>query len=78
MKDPVLDKLAKKHGKSIAQIMIRWCIEVGAVPLPKSAHKERIEENFDVFDFKLDKQDMAELTKLDENFRTCWDPTHVP
>jgi diketogulonate reductase-like aldo/keto reductase len=78
MKDPILAGLAKKHGKSIAQIMIRWCIEVGTVPLPKSAHKERIKENLDVFDFTLDKQDMTELTKLDENFRTCWDPTHVP
>jgi diketogulonate reductase-like aldo/keto reductase len=77
MEDLVLAGLAKKHGKSIAQIMIRWCIEVGTVPLPKSAHKERIEENLEVFDFSLDKQDMAKLAKLDEDFRTCWDPTHV-
>jgi diketogulonate reductase-like aldo/keto reductase len=77
LEDPVLAKIAKKHGKSIAQIMIRWCIEAGTVPLPKSAHKERIKQNLEVLDFSLDKQDMSELTKLDEDFRTCWDPTHV-
>ncbi len=48
--DPTLAKIAKKHGKTAAQVMIRWCIEIGTVPLPKSTHKDRIKENFEVFD----------------------------
>lgn len=77
MKHPILDKIAKKHGKSNAQIMIRWSIETGAVPLPKSTKKEKINENIDVFDFSLSVEDMEEIKKLDDNYRTCCDPTHV-
>jgi diketogulonate reductase-like aldo/keto reductase len=77
MDDPTLEAIAKKYGKTVAQIMIRWCIELGTVPLPKSTHKERIEENIDVFDFKLDNDDMAKIAKLDENYRTAWDPSDV-
>lgn len=75
--NPVLSKIAKKHSKSVAQIMIRWCLQVGALPLPKSVHQERIKENFDVFDFELDKADMTDLKKLDKGYRTAWDPTNV-
>jgi diketogulonate reductase-like aldo/keto reductase len=77
MNEPVLSSIAKKYGKTNAQIMIRWCIEIGTVPLPKSTHKNRIKENFEVFDFKLDTNDMAKLKKLDRGLRTCWDPTNV-
>ena len=73
----VLAEIAKKHGKTPAQIMIRWCLEIGAVPLPKSVTAERIKANIDVFNFALDKADMAKLKPLDRGFRTCWDPTHV-
>ncbi len=75
--DPVLVEIAKKHGKSTAQVMIRWCIEAGAVPLPKSTHPDRIKQNIDVFDFKLDEDDMKQIKKLNKNLRTCWDPTDV-
>lgn len=78
MDNAVLAKIAKKHGKTPAQIMIRWCIDIGTVPLPKSAHKDRIKENIDVFDFKLDEQDIKQISKLDKNHRTNWDPTNVP
>ncbi len=74
----VLATIAKKHTKSPAQIMLRWCVEAGTVPLPKSSTSERIAENIDIFDFKLDSSDLAELKALDENHRTCWDPTRVP
>ncbi len=77
MNNPVISKIAKKYGKTNAQIMIRWCIEVGTVPLPKSVHKNRIAENIDVFDFKLDKEDMKQIAALDCNYRIAWDPTHV-
>lgn len=75
--NPVLARIAKKHAKSPAQIMLRWCVEVGAVPLPKSSTAERIAENIDIFNFKLDSGDLAELKALDANHRTCWDPTRI-
>lgn len=74
----VLQDLAAKHGKTPAQIMLRWCLEVGTVPLPKSVTPARIKQNSEVFDFTLDKSDMAALKKLNKNMRTCWDPTNVP
>lgn len=76
--NPVLAEIAVKHQKTAAQIMIRWCIEVGTVPLPKSTRKERLQENLNVFDFSLDAEDMAKLKMLNKNLRTCWDPTRVP
>jgi diketogulonate reductase-like aldo/keto reductase len=75
--DPVLVDIAKKHGKSTAQIMIRWCLDIGTLPLPKSTNPERLKQNIDVFDFKLDADDMKKIKGLDRNLRTCWDPTHV-
>ncbi len=75
--NPILAKIAAKHHKNPAQIMIRWCIEMGAVPLPKSTHPGRIKSNLDVYDFQFDSEDLADLKSLDQNFRTCWDPTHV-
>jgi diketogulonate reductase-like aldo/keto reductase len=77
MDNKVLKAIADKHGKSSAQIMIRWCIEKGTVPLPKSANPDRIKANIEVFDFSLDADDMAQIKKLEANLRTCWDPTHV-
>ena len=70
--------LAKKYDKTPAQIMLRWCIEKNLVILPKSAHPKRVQENFEVFDFTLDDVDMKELAGLDQNIRTCWDPTYIP
>jgi len=75
--NPVLAEIARKHGKTPAQIMIRWCLEAGAVPLPRSKTPERIRSNFDVFDFSLDAGDQQQLSALDQNLRTSWDPTHV-
>jgi diketogulonate reductase-like aldo/keto reductase len=76
--DPILAEIGKKHNKSSAQIMLRWCIEVGTIPLPKSVTPKRIKENFDIFDFKLDADDMTKIRGLDKGMRTCWDPTYVP
>ncbi|KAJ5988746.1 hypothetical protein N7481_003956 [Penicillium waksmanii] len=73
MKEPVLQKLSKKHGKSPAQILIRWSLQKGYVPLPKSVTDSRIAENSQVFDFTLSEEDMASL-KLDEYAPVCWDP----
>lgn len=73
----VLESVARKYGKTPAQIMIRWCLEVGAIPLPKSVNPRRIRENIDVFDFSLDAADMSDLAALDRELHTSWDPTQV-
>ena len=78
MDSQVVRKIAEKHGKTYAQIMLRWCLQKGLVVLPKSVTPERIKENFDIFDFELSDDDMAKLAKLDCKLRTCWDPTLVP
>lgn len=77
MDNEVLAVIAKKHNKTTAQIMLRWCVEAGTIPLPKSVHKDRVEANIAIFDFSLDKDDMAKLKSLDINHRTCWDPTNI-
>jgi len=76
--DPVLAELAQKHGKTPAQIMLRWCLEVGTVPLPKSVTPERIAQNIDIFNFVLDSDDMSKISELEKGLRTCWDPTKTP
>jgi len=73
--DPKVLTIAKKHYKTVAQVLIRWAIEHEIVVIPKSAHKERIIENANVFDFSLDESDMKILNNLDEGFRVSWDPT---
>lgn len=59
-----LQQIAAKYGKSIAQICIRWSLQMGFLPLPKSVHFSRIDENSQVFDFKLDDYDMKLITNL--------------
>lgn len=78
LNNPVLQEIASNYNKSTAQIMLRWCIEQGLIVLPKSTHQNRIAENISLFDFSLDETDMTKLKGLNKNFRTCWDPTHVP
>ncbi|HRN24984.1 MAG TPA: aldo/keto reductase [Ignavibacteriaceae bacterium] len=73
--DPKVLSIAKKHNKTVAQVLIRWAIEQEIVVIPKSAHKERIIENANVSDFELDEFDMKILDNLDEGFRVSWDPT---
>jgi diketogulonate reductase-like aldo/keto reductase len=78
MDNQVVGAIAKKHGKTYAQIMLRWLLQQNVVVLPKSVTPRRIKENIAIFDFTLDKQDLAELAKQDKDLRTCWSPVHVP
>jgi 2,5-diketo-D-gluconate reductase A len=63
--DPTLDTIARKHGKTTAQVILRWHLDLGLVVIPKSARPERLRENRDVFDFRLDVEDMARIAALD-------------
>lgn len=64
IKDETIVKIAKKHNKTPAQIALRWNVQRGIIVLPKSVHKERIHENINIFDFKLDDEDMKEINQL--------------
>ncbi|MBC2889278.1 aldo/keto reductase [Gordonibacter massiliensis (ex Traore et al. 2017)] len=61
-----LANVAAKHGKTVAQVILRWHMQDDVVAIPKSVHAERIEENFDVFDFELDAEDLAAIAALDQ------------
>lgn len=63
-KNQTLDKIAKKHDKSIAQVILRWLYERGIVSIPKSTNKERMRQNLSIFDFTLDKSDKAQIATL--------------
>jgi len=64
MHEPTLEKVAKQHGKSVAQVMLKWAIQHGTVPIPKSVHPVRIGENLEVFDFELTKDEMQTINQL--------------
>ena len=72
--DPVIAEVSAKHGKSPAQVMVRWSIQLGNIVLPKSVTPERIEQNIDVFDFQLDDADMAAIATLESGRRTGPNP----
>jgi diketogulonate reductase-like aldo/keto reductase len=76
--DPRVVELARKYGKSPAQVLIRWCLEHGLVVIPKSVHAERIHENASVFDFSFSPEDLRQLDGMNEDLYTGWDPTDVP
>ena len=61
-------KLAEKYKKSIAQITLRWHIQRGVIPIPKSSNEGRIKENLDIFDFELSTEDMNAINSLDEGY----------
>ena len=66
-----LQKIGQKHGKTVAQVVLRWLLQRGIVCIPKSVRKERMEENFAVFDFQLDKSDMEQIAALDTG-KSCF------
>lgn len=78
MDNEAIAAIAKKHGKTYAQVMLRWCVEHDLVVLPKSVTPSRVKENIDIFDFHLDAADMKLLAGQDQDLRTAWSPVHVP
>lgn len=65
-----IQKIARKHQKTAAQVVIRWDLQMGVATIPKSVHEKRIIENADVFDFELSEEEMKEITSLDRSERT--------
>lgn len=61
----VLTNIAEKHNKSVAQVVLRWNVQRGVVIIPKSTHKERIEENINIWDFQLNDEEMAAISSMD-------------
>jgi diketogulonate reductase-like aldo/keto reductase len=68
--DPVVDRIASAAGRTPAQVLIRWAMQKGLSVIPKSTHRERIQENFGVFDFELDDDSIAALDALDTTRQT--------
>jgi 2,5-diketo-D-gluconate reductase A len=66
LNDATVSEIAKKHGKSIAQTIISWHLQEGLIVIPKTTHRERMVENFDVFGFELDADDVARINGLDK------------
>ncbi|MFF8837148.1 aldo/keto reductase [Streptomyces sp. NPDC015130] len=71
---PAIVAIARKHGRTPAQVVLRWHLQLGNVVIPKSVTPSRIRENIDVFDFTLDPEDLAAIAALDENRRIGPDP----
>ncbi|CCA69673.1 related to 2,5-diketo-D-gluconic acid reductase [Serendipita indica DSM 11827] len=76
-KHPTIVELAKRHSKSPAQILLRYSLQRGYIPLPKSVTKERIIENKNLYDFELSDKEMETLHSLDEYLVTDWDVTNA-
>ncbi len=76
-KDERLQKLCVKYDKTPAQIILRWNIEHGVSTIPKSSNKKRLQENFDIFDFSISKEDIELMDSFNENFRVVENPIHM-
>lgn len=78
--EPLLVEIGKKYGKTAAQVILRWDVQRNVVAIPKSTHIERMEQNFDIFDFELSEEDMAKIATLDKkqsSFFSHYDPKMV-
>lgn len=75
--EPVLGEIARKHGKTPAQVILRWNIQQGVMVIPKSVHRARMEENLDIWDFSLDGGDLARIAALDRGRPSMLDPRKV-
>ncbi|KIA96616.1 2,5-diketo-D-gluconic acid reductase [Pedobacter kyungheensis] len=71
--DELLIAISKEHGKSVAQVILRWLVQRGVVAIPKTVNKNRMAENFNIFDFKLSAEDMAAIQALDTKASSFFD-----
>ncbi|MED5390144.1 MAG: aldo/keto reductase [Pseudomonadota bacterium] len=76
--EPVLADIAEQHGKSPAQVMIRWALQNRQAVIPKSSNPKRIVQNADIFDFQIGVDEMVRLDSLDDDSRYCPDPLSMP
>jgi methylglyoxal/glyoxal reductase len=74
MSHPTIKRIADKHSKSPAQVLLRWDLQKGVVTIPKSVHRERIEANANIFDFVLDAEDMSAIDAMEQGKRIGPDP----
>ena len=77
---PVLTEIGNKYGKTAAQVALRWNVDRGVVIIPKSIQKERMEQNMDIWDFKLNEEDMQKIAALDtgkSEINNHFDPEYV-
>ncbi len=78
--EPLLVEIGKKYGKTAAQVILRWDMQRNVVAIPKSTHIERMEQNFDIFDFELSEEEMTKIATLDKkqsSFFSHYDPKMV-
>lgn len=66
--DDMLKEISTAHAKTVGQVILRWNVQRGVVVIPKSTHRERIEENFDIWDFSLTENEMAKINTLDQGY----------
>ncbi|EAC8474178.1 aldo/keto reductase [Listeria monocytogenes] len=74
LSNPEIKAIADAHGKSVAQVILRWDLQIGVVTIPKSVHQERIIQNADIFDFELTEEEVAKISGLNKDERTGPDP----
>ena len=72
MSDPVLSRIASKHNKSVAQVILRWDLQRGVVVIPGSSNPAHMKENISIFDFELSAEEMAEIASLNRNEKHDW------
>lgn len=72
--DPIITRIADRHSKTEAQVLIRWHLQSGLIVIPKSVHDARILQNIDVFDFELSEQDLSEIATMDDGTRVGFHP----
>ncbi|XP_023716709.1 aldo-keto reductase family 1 member B1 isoform X2 [Cryptotermes secundus] len=71
LKDPKIKELADKYNKTVAQVILKYLVQLGVVPIPKSSNKKRLLENIDIFDFELRPEDVSVMNSLNRNNRIC-------
>ena len=77
LEEPVLGKIAAQHGKTPAQVILRWHLQNQIIPIPKSVTPSRLKENADIFDFQLSQKELEEMNRLNKDQRFGADPDHI-